>query len=197
MGSIETLWIGAPAWAAISRRERDRLQDGPPGDVLRYEGATWQFAFSGQRTQLPDAKGLHDMPRCCAPPGAKFTCIRCWACPPRQVAQTSCSMSTRAPNTLLGWPSWSVRSPRLMPLATRAGRNARAPRDALVHELGATTGLGGRQRRLGDQTERARKTVGAACVTALARIECIHPLLAGPPTPDAANRDDVRLRSSR
>ena len=54
-----------------------------------------------------------------------------------------------------------------------------AERDALVHELGAATGLGGRQRRLGDQTERARKTVRARIRDALARIERVHPLLAG------------------
>ncbi len=56
---------------------------------------------------------------------------------------------------------------------------ANAERDALVHELGAATGLGGRQRRLGDQTERARKTVGARIRDALARISRVHPLLAG------------------
>src|SRR5206468_1888309 len=56
---------------------------------------------------------------------------------------------------------------------------ATAERDALVHELIAATGIGGRQRRLGDQTERARKTVGARVRDALARIERVHPLLAG------------------
>jgi len=29
--------------------------------VFRHEGTTWQFAFSGQHAQLPDAKGLHDI----------------------------------------------------------------------------------------------------------------------------------------
>src|SRR5205814_4253780 len=39
--------LGAPAWASISRRERNRLQAAPPGDVFRREGTTWQLAFSG------------------------------------------------------------------------------------------------------------------------------------------------------
>ena len=60
-----------------------------------------------------------------------------------------------------------------------SSERAIAERDALVHELSAATGLGGRQRRLGDQTERARKTVGARVRDALARIERVHPLLAG------------------
>ncbi len=39
---------------------------------------------------------------------------------------------------------------------------ARTEREFLVHELAAATGLGGRARRLGDETEKARKTVTAS-----------------------------------
>jgi hypothetical protein len=180
MGSIETLWIGAPAWAAISRRERDRLQAGSPGDVFRYEGATWQFAFSGQRAQLPDAKGLHDIAALLRSPGREIHVYTLLGMPaPPGGADILLDEHARA--------EYATRLAELEREIAEAdatgdeGRSehASAERDALVHELGATTGLGGRQRRLGDQTERARKTVGAACVTALARIERIHPLLAG------------------
>jgi hypothetical protein len=58
----------------------------------------------------------------------------------------------------------------------RAAR-ARAERDALVDELAAATGLGGRSRRLGDQSERARKAVTARIRDAIARIERVHPAL--------------------
>src|SRR3954453_15230171 len=64
--------IGAPAWAVISRRERDRLQAAAPGDVFRYAGTTWQFAFSGQHAQLPDAKGLHDIAALLRSPGREI-----------------------------------------------------------------------------------------------------------------------------
>src|SRR5438445_8215429 len=64
--------LGAPAWAAISRRQRDRLQPAAPGDVFRYEGTTWQFAFSGQHAQLPDAKGLHDIAALLRSPGREI-----------------------------------------------------------------------------------------------------------------------------
>jgi hypothetical protein len=39
--------LGAPAWAAITRHERDRLQATPVGDVFRCEGPTWQLVFGG------------------------------------------------------------------------------------------------------------------------------------------------------
>ena len=54
----------------------------------------------------------------------------------------------------------------------------RGERDALLHHLAAATGLGGRSRRLGDQTERARKTVSARVRDALAKIDQVHPTLA-------------------
>jgi len=58
-------------------------------------------------------------------------------------------------------------------------RAARAvlERDALVAELAAATGLGGRARRLGDQSERARKTVTARIRDVIDRVERVHPAL--------------------
>jgi hypothetical protein len=58
----------------------------------------------------------------------------------------------------------------------RAAR-ARQERDALVDELVAAAGLAGRPRRLGDQSERARKTVTARIRDAIGRIERLHPAL--------------------
>ena len=54
----------------------------------------------------------------------------------------------------------------------------RAERAALIHELAAATGLGGRARRLGDPAERARKTVSARVRDALSKIDQVHPQLA-------------------
>jgi hypothetical protein len=50
--------------------------------------------------------------------------------------------------------------------------------DALIHELAAAARLGGRDRGLGDETERARKTVSARVRDALSKIERLHPELA-------------------
>ena len=56
---------------------------------------------------------------------------------------------------------------------------ARAERDALLRELTAAAGPAGQPRLLGDQSERARKAVTARIRDVMARIERIHPALAG------------------
>jgi len=172
--------LGAPAWAAISRRERDRLQPAAPGDVFRYEGTTWQFACSGQHAQLPDAKGLHDIAALLRSPGREIHVFSLLGMPaPPSGADMLLDEHARA--------EYARRFAKLEREITAAdaavdpsrSERAIAERDALVHELSAASGLGGRQRRLGDQTERARKTVGARIRDALDRIERVHPLLAG------------------
>ena len=59
----------------------------------------------------------------------------------------------------------------------RAAR-ARAERDALVTELTRSVGRGGRPRRLGDDTEKARKTVTIRIQRALRLLDSHHPALA-------------------
>ena len=48
----------------------------------------------------------------------------------------------------------------------------------MIQALAAAAGLGGRARRLGDQSEKARKTVSARVRDALAKIDSVHPPLA-------------------
>ena len=54
----------------------------------------------------------------------------------------------------------------------------RNERDVLIRELAAAAGLGHRDRKLGDEAERARKTVSARVRDALAKIGQAHPELA-------------------
>jgi hypothetical protein len=58
----------------------------------------------------------------------------------------------------------------------RAAR-AREEREALLAELSAAAGLGGRPQRLGDQSERARKAVTAGIRDVIGRLEAEHPAL--------------------
>jgi hypothetical protein len=53
-----------------------------------------------------------------------------------------------------------------------------AERQALIDQLKAATGLGGRSRRLGDNAERARKSVTNRIRNTLKKIEAVHPGLA-------------------
>jgi hypothetical protein len=58
------------------------------------------------------------------------------------------------------------------------GEQLTAERDALLAELGATTGLRGRPRTTGSSEERARVTVRKAVATALDAIHAVDPVLA-------------------
>jgi hypothetical protein len=72
--------------------------------------------------------------------------------------------------------AYSRRQPRPRGSLERA-KTLESERDALIRELAAAAGLGGRDRRLGDETERARKTVSARVRDALSKIERLHPEL--------------------
>jgi hypothetical protein len=172
--------LGAPAWASICRREVERLHAAAPGDVFRREGTLWHLAFGGHAAQLPEAKGLQDIAALLGSPGREihvFTLLGLPAPP-------------RGADVLLDDRARGQYAARLAELERRiahadavvdprASAHTISERDALLHELSAAVGLGGRPRRLGDQTERARKTVRARIRDALARIERVHPLLAG------------------
>jgi hypothetical protein len=56
--------------------------------------------------------------------------------------------------------------------------HARLERKALLHELASAAGIGGRDRRLGDSAERARKTITSRIRDAIDRVQQHHPELA-------------------
>ena len=175
------LRLGAPGWAELSRQQLDGLQPRPgrPGpNTFRPAGAVWVVAFGGTRTHVPDGKGLHDIAVLLARPG--------------QPVPASDLAGTIAPSR--GEPALDRRAlaeyrARLRDLdddiadaesghdPERAAR-ARVERDALVAELTRAVGRGGRPRRLGDDTEKARKTVTARIHRALRLLDAHHPALA-------------------
>jgi len=186
--------LGAALLAARARTELARVRTAqgrtPPGDggstnVFRREGDTWTLAFGGRSMPLHDAKGLRDLAVLLAAPG-------------REVAATEliAGVTTAAAAGLAGLGADPVLDDRAraayrtrltqlddeLAAADRhhdIERSARlaAERDALIDELTSAAGLGGRPRRLGDVTERARTTVTARIRDAIGRIERVHPEL--------------------
>lgn len=176
------LRLGARRWAELSRQQLDRVQQrtGRSGrSRFRLAGPVWSVAFGGAEAHVPDAKGLSDIAVLLAHPGQPV--------PATELA------GTVAPSR--GEPALDRRAlaayrDRLRDLdddiATaesdhdpeRATR-ARLERDALVAELTRSVGRGGRPRRLGDDTEKARKTVTARIHRALRLLDVHHPALAG------------------
>jgi len=185
---------GAAAELAAVAREAERLGMAglaaealaPIGrGVFRREGADWVVGLDGVTARMADAKGLGDIAALLRAPG-------------RAVAAADLVAAAEAPvRAQLGMGADAVLDERarreyrarLADLdediaeaerwadPERAAR-AREEREALVAELAAAAGLGGRPRRLGDQSERARKTVTARIRDVLTRMDAAHPPLA-------------------
>ena len=171
--------LGAPVWAGLCREALGRLAVGPPADrpVFRFDGGSWELTYGGRQVHLPDAKGVRDLATLVGAPGQEVHVL----------ALLGVEESGGADPVLDERARTAYRS-RLTELDAEIeqaeewrdlGRveRAEAERDALIRELTAAAGLGGRARRLGDRTERARKTVGARIRDALRRIERAHPAL--------------------
>ncbi len=165
--------LGVEAWVALSRVALDALTG--PEFALHADGAVWTVVYGGVRAHLPDVKGLHDIATLLAAPGRPvlvFTLLGRDA-PATGADPVLDDQARRAYRNRLATLD------AVIDHATSARERDRAEieRDAVVGELTAATGLGGRRRRLGDETERARKTVTARIRDALDRIEQRHPAL--------------------
>jgi hypothetical protein len=191
--------LGARAWAGRSRRELERLAAGldpaavtagaaepVPGGVFRRDGSLWTLAYAGRTVRMRDAKGLRDLAVLLAAPGRPVAAADLVAAAAGGDAVPT-GLRLGADEVLDDRARAEVRA-RLLDLEAEideAGRwhdperaeRAALERDALVAELAAATGLGGRARRLGDQSERARKTVTARIRDVLERVERAHPPL--------------------
>ena len=150
----------------------------PGRDTFQLVDGVWELVFDGRQAHLPDAKGLHDIAMLLAVPGRPvhvFTLLGrdapATGSDPvldRQAAAAFRSRLAELDEAIDEAEAWN--DPHRL-------EGARVERDALVAELQSATGLGGRARRLGDETERARKTVTARIRDALRRIERVHPEL--------------------
>jgi tetratricopeptide (TPR) repeat protein len=164
--------LGAPAWV---RRAGEFVG---AGNEFRLDGAVWHLRYAGRTASVPDGKGMHDLALLLAAPGRSL---------PVGELIGHIASATGA-DEVLDATARAAYKARLTDLETeideaeaagdlgRAER-ARTEREFLIHELAAATGLGGRARRLGDETEKARKTVTARIRHTIGRIARVHPEL--------------------
>ena len=170
--------LGAIGWADLAAGQlTGRLPPARAAAWLR-EGATWRLNFAGAEVHLTDSKGLRDIATLLATPGQDVHV-----------------------NTLLGRDDPVLGADPVLDdeakrryrrriealrsdieVADRIGdetasETATAELEAVLRELSAATGLGGRPRRLGDELERARKTVSARIHDTLQRVARVHPEL--------------------
>jgi hypothetical protein len=189
----------APAMRAEVEREATELgmrhliaQPAPPephppsGQVFRRDGAVWQLCYQGREAHVPDAKGLRDLHALLSRPGTELSAVELLdpAAGPELVAARRLGGDAVLDDEAKA--RYRRRLEELDDLLDRAvelGQDTRAAdldreRQALLDELRAAAGLAGRDRRLGDETERARKTVTARIRDSLRKLDPVHPELA-------------------
>ena len=170
--------LGAPLWAthaaALARDIQDREPDRPH---LARDGGVWTVQWGGTVGHVPDSKGLRDLDVLMSRPGVEVAATELMT--GRPTAGADPILDERAKR------AYRVRLDELdreideATLDGDLGRVERAQdeRDALISGLASAVGLGGRDRRLGDDAERARKAVTARIRDAIRRIEEVHPEL--------------------
>jgi AAA ATPase domain len=174
--------LGAAGWARLSAQALVDLEScsGPPeANEFRLSGGVRLISYNKKPAQLPESKGLHDI---AVLMGAGGTDVHV-------LTLTGRGQTRLGADPVLDNRAKAEFRARLDDLeekiddAAAVGRSdraeaLRAERAALVRELATAAGLGGRDRRLGDETERARKTVSARVRDAVAKLDRVHPELA-------------------
>ncbi|MFI6306099.1 ATP-binding protein [Amycolatopsis thailandensis] len=157
-----------------------------PAAEFRRDDAVWTLHFDGVTAHLPDSKGLRDLHFLLGRPGSDVTAVRLLDPEGGEVVVAAKSLGGDAVLDDEAKARYRARLDELDELidsATALGQDTRAAsldreRDALLAELRSAAGLGGRTRRLGDEAERARKTVTARIRDTLRKLDEQHPALA-------------------
>jgi hypothetical protein len=172
--------LGAAGWARLSEQALAKLTPANPvANEFRLVNGVRSLSFQGQQVQLPDSKGLGDLAVLLGAHGADVHVL----------TLVGHKLARMGADPVLDEQAKAAFKSRLDHLAqeiedadatgsVERARTLQSERDALIRELAAAAGLGGRDRRLGDETERARKTVSARVRDALSKIERLHPELA-------------------
>ncbi|KAB1949734.1 AAA family ATPase [Micromonospora sp. ALFpr18c] len=173
--------------AAQASPARQAVAPAIEGYEFRRDGPVWQLAYAGVVVHLPDAKGLHDLHLLLSRPGSDVPAVELLdpAAGPELVAARR-----MGGDPILDDEAKARYRRHLARLDEEIDRAAArdderkvaaldAERGALLDELRAAAGLAGRSRRLGDEAERARKTVTARIRDTLRKLDDRHPALAG------------------
>jgi tetratricopeptide (TPR) repeat protein len=172
--------VGAAGWARLSEQALAKLAPAnPAANELRLVNGVRSLSFQGTQVQLPNSKGLDDLAVLLGAHGADVHVL----------TLVGHKLARMGADPVLDERAKAAFKSRLDHLAQEIddadatgslerAKTLQSEHDALIHELAAAAGLGGRDRRLGDETERARKTVSARVRDALSKIERLHPELA-------------------
>ncbi|MEU4919153.1 AAA family ATPase [Streptomyces parvus] len=171
--------------AAASDRREAAASAGPSAE-FRRNGPVWQLRWDGVTVHVPDAKGLRDLHSLLGLPCADVPAVRLLAPEGGDLVVAAGQLGGDPVLDEEAKRRYKEHLDRLDAEIDRAAARDDAQqvekydreRQALLDELRTAAGLGGRTRRLGDQTERARKTVTARIRDTLRKLETLHPALA-------------------
>jgi tetratricopeptide (TPR) repeat protein len=196
------LWgeIGAPYEAGLARaaltsdrRASGRAATSPATDragdrvlaagAFRREGEYWSVAFDGRTTRVRDLKGMRYLVRLLADPGREFHVVDLVAgesggalASPGDAGAMLDTRAKEAYRRRIAEIEDDIEEARAMGDGERAAQGE-VERDLVVRELSRAVGLGGRDRRAGFASERARASVTRAVRQAMVRISDHHPVL--------------------
>jgi hypothetical protein len=171
--------LGAAGFARLADQDLAALATTSVANEFRFADGLWRLSFAGRQVQLPDAKGLRDIAALLSAPGAEVHALDLLGMAGQKLGA----------DPVLDETAKAHYKARLKQIAGQldtadargdeaVARQLTAERQALVGELARASGLGGRPRRLGDTSERARKAVGARVRDTLGRLGRVHPDLA-------------------
>ncbi|WP_433537216.1 ATP-binding protein [Micromonospora sp. CA-249363] len=171
---------------AVGRRPVTPSDPTSEGYAFRRDGPVWQLAYAGVVAHLPDAKGLHDLHLLLSRPGGDVPAVELLdpaAGPVLVAARRMGGDPVLDDEAKARYRRHLTRLDAEIDRAAARGDTAKvgaldAERGALLEELRAAAGLAGRSRRLGDEAERARKTVTARIRDTLRKLDDRHPALA-------------------
>ncbi|WP_159029820.1 ATP-binding protein [Streptomyces marincola] len=177
--------LGGPAPRRAAGRQAPPGGAGAGDNLFRLRDGAWTLRFSGRTVHVPDAKGLHDLRRLLARPGAEVPAVRLHA----PAGDPPDDPAGGPPGPAPGPPGSGEAARRLEAVERRiaralaAGRDAEAAeadreRAALLADL-AAGGPAGRREPAGEEAERARKAVSGRIRYVLRRLGALHPELAG------------------
>jgi tetratricopeptide (TPR) repeat protein len=150
--------------------------------VFRREGDYWSVAFEGRTVRVRDLKGMRYLAQLLAHPGREFHVVDLVAAETGQqiaLGDAGAILDERAKSAYrrrLAEIEDDIEQARALEDAEREAQ-ADAERGFLVRELARAVGLGGRDRRAGSASERARSGVTRAVRQGIARIGEHHPQL--------------------
>lgn len=176
-----------PATAAAAERAGIRVTE----NVIAREGDYWAIGFGGRIVRAKDSKGLQDLALLLSNPGSPIGCMELASAaaarndvrmvPPRD---SGFGIDGSA-GPILDAQARDEYRQRLIELEDELAQaerdnnpvqadQLRDEREALVEQLRAAMGFGGRPREDLDPAERARKAVTARIRDAMARLEALH-----------------------